>query len=90
MAAENSGEMRQSPPSRVKNCIVACMNVPGCGQVGKQNMIERLVIYKKLDICVLSETKMKVDREFRMGSIRGVKAGVEERCRARGSGNHAK
>jgi hypothetical protein len=82
--AKNSGEMRrQSPPSRVKNCIVACMNVRGCDQVGKQNMIEKMIIDKKIDICALSEKKMKVDEEFRMGSIRGVKALVDVRCRAR-------
>jgi hypothetical protein len=65
--AENSGEMRrQSQPSRVKNCIVACMNVRGCGQVGEQNMIERMIIDKKLDIYALIETKMKVSGEFWM------------------------
>jgi hypothetical protein len=42
--AESSREMRRkSPPSRVKNCIDVCMNVHGCGQVGKQNMIERMI-----------------------------------------------
>jgi hypothetical protein len=46
-------------------------------------MIERMIIDKKLDICALSKTKMKVSGEFRMGSIRSVKAGVGERCRAR-------
>jgi hypothetical protein len=45
-------------------------------------MIERMIIDNKLDTCALSETKMKGIGEFRMGSIRGVKTGVGERCRA--------
>jgi hypothetical protein len=81
MIAENIGEMRrQSPPSRLKNCIDACRNVRGCGQIGKKNMIKRMIIDKKLDICALSETKMKVNEEFRLGGIRCVKTGVKERC----------
>jgi hypothetical protein len=74
----------------MKNCIVACMNVHVCGQVEKQNMIVRMIIDKKLDISALSETKMKGSGEFRMGSIRDVKAGVGEMQGKRGSGNHAK
>jgi hypothetical protein len=45
------------------------MHVRGCSQVGKQNMIERMIIYKKLEIWALSETKMKGSGEFRMRSL---------------------
>jgi hypothetical protein len=62
------------------NCIAACMNVRGCDQVGKQNIIGRMIIGKRLDISALCETKMKGSGEFRMGSIRGVGAGVREIC----------
>jgi hypothetical protein len=38
-----------------KNCIVACVNVRGYGQVGKQNMIGRMIIHKRFDICMCFE-----------------------------------
>jgi hypothetical protein len=35
------------------------MNVRGCGRVEKQHLIERMITEKILDICALSETKLK-------------------------------
>jgi hypothetical protein len=47
LSAAKSREMgRQSPPSRMKNCVVAFMNVLGCGPVGMQNMIERMIMLR--------------------------------------------
>jgi hypothetical protein len=73
--AANGGQIvRQSPLSRVKKCIVAYMNVRGYGEGGKQGMIGRGITDKKLDICALSETKMKGSGEFQSGSVISVKA----------------
>jgi hypothetical protein len=55
------------------------MNVRGCGRVEKQDLIERMITERRLDICGLSETKLKGNGEFMMGSIKGVKVGVGER-----------
>jgi hypothetical protein len=59
------------------------MNVRGCGRVEKQDLIQRMITEKGFDICPLSETKLKGSGEFMIGSIKGMKAGVGERCRAR-------
>jgi hypothetical protein len=59
------------------------MNVRGCGRVEKQDLIERMITERILNICAMSETKLKGSGEFMMGSIKCVKVGVGERCRAR-------
>jgi hypothetical protein len=50
------------------------MNVRDCGQVEKQDLIERMITEKRFDVCALSETKLKGNSEFMMGNIKGVKA----------------
>jgi hypothetical protein len=59
------------------------MNVRGCGRVEKQDLIERMITETGFDIWAFSETKLKGSGEFMMYIIKGVKAGVGERCRAR-------
>jgi hypothetical protein len=59
------------------------MNVLSCRRVEKQDLIERMITEKRFYICALSKTKLKGNGEFMTGSIKGVKAGVGERCRAR-------
>jgi hypothetical protein len=58
------------------------MNVRSSDQVEKQDPIERMITVRGFDICALSETKLKGSGEFVIGSIKGMKAGVGDRCRA--------
>jgi hypothetical protein len=59
------------------------MNVRGCGRVEKQDLTERIITERGFDICGLCETKLKGSGKFMTCNIKGVKAGVGERCLAR-------
>jgi hypothetical protein len=62
------------------------MNVRGCGRFDKQGLIERMTAENIFDICALSETTLKGSDEYMRGSIKGLKGGFGERCRARDGG----
>jgi exonuclease III len=62
---------------------VGCLNVRGCGNEVKREQIGRVLIDRKMDVMVLSETKLKGKGEIKFGEVKGVKSGVSERVRAR-------
>ena len=63
--------------------IVGTLNVRGCGMDEKKCMIVDMFKERKMDVLVLSETKVKGKRETEWEGERVVVSGVDERCRAR-------
>ena len=57
-------------PEVLKNLRLGCLNVRSCNNLDKR---ERLRDERKLNVLVLSETKLKGRGEFRWEKVRGIK-----------------
>lgn len=62
---------------------IACLNVRGVNAIGKKEEVGLICKERGIDICALSETKLKGKREDWFGSYKGLVSGVSERVRAR-------
>ena len=66
-----------------RSLIVGTLNVRGCGTDEKKCMIADMFKERKMDVVVLSETKVKGKGECEWEGERVIVSGVNERCRAR-------
>ena len=54
---------------------LGCLNVRGCGEVDKREEVEYVFVERKLDVLVLSETKLRGRGEWE-GNVKGYKSGI--------------